>query len=71
LLPYNKPIPEEHESELGPFCKKAHSAGLTRQNCELKEAITCTGSGEELRSRGVEKGELPDSGVEFVYANLS
>jgi hypothetical protein len=44
---------------------------VSRQDCESRRPAVIPEAGEELRSRGLEKGELPDSGVELVYANLS
>ncbi len=55
------------ESELGLFCKKTHSVGL-KTGLRIKEARLLNRKGVRRR---VEKGELLDSGVELVDANLS
>ncbi len=44
---------------------------VSRQDCKSRRPAVVPEAGEELRSRGKERGELPDSGVELVDANLS
>jgi len=40
---------------------------VSRKDCELKEASSCTKRGEESGPGRGESGEQPDSGAELVY----